>query len=267
MTANTAAQTALSFHPSWEVSKQEFYVYQYHLLQLDPLEESQLSIAGVKLEAYEEFFSITSLIRSTVSKPIQFEMLQLLLLDENQEVVARETFDMERFGELPPNTARPWRFIFGVDTLLEGKDIPSGNWTIAFELKKKNEHVLDLDPSWKEGLTPEQTKRLEQMVQNMPPMGANELNMMGLEASLNPAGDLKISLLIRNGSLNNIKLEQVPLTVEDAAGDIVAAGVFKTESLEVKGNTSKPWSFVFPKEMVKKENPDFTSWRVYPPQG
>ncbi|KZZ85025.1 accessory Sec system S-layer assembly protein [Bacillus sp. SJS] len=267
MTTSTADQTALSFHPSWEVSKQEHYVYQYHLLQLDPLEESQLSISGLKLEAYDDFFSITSFIRSTVSKPLQFEMLQLLLLDENQEVVARETFDMEHFGELPPNTARPWRFLFGMDTLLEGKEIPADSWTIAFELKKKNEHVLDLDPSWKEGLTPEQTKHLEQMVLDLPPMGANELNMMGLEAALSPAGDLKISLLIRNGSLNNVKLEQIPLTVEDAAGDIVANGLFKTEGLEVKGNTSKPWSFVFPKDIIRKENPDFTTWRLYPPQG
>lgn len=267
MTEKTAAETTLSFHPSWNLSKPEFYVYQYHHLQLPPLEESQLSISGIKLEKYDDFFTVTSFIRSTVSKPIKFEMLQLLLLDENQEVIARETFDMEHFGEIPPNTARPWRFIFSMETVLNNKEIPEEGWTIAFELKQKNSHALDLDAAWKNELNDEQTKKLEQLVQNMPPMKQNELNIMGLEAGYQAEGGLKVTLLIRNGSLKNVKLEQIPLIVEDASGDIVANGLFKTAGLEIKGNTSKPWSFVFPAELIRKENADFSSWKVYPPQG
>ncbi|MFY4775107.1 accessory Sec system S-layer assembly protein [Metabacillus sp. RGM 3146] len=265
MTADTKLKTALSIHSDWDISKQEQYVYQFHLYQLPELKENQISITGFKLEEYDDFFTITGFIRSTVPQPIKFEMLQLLLLDEEQQVVARETFDMERFGELPSMSARPWRFIFDHDSLIDGKTVPSSGWTIAFELKSRNEHKLDLDESWKNSISQEQTAKLQQLVQNIEPVKPNEVNIMGLEALLTEQKDLHVTLLIRNGSMKNIQLEQLPLVVEDATGEIIARGAFQTAGLEVNANTSKPWTFIFPKELLNKEEIDLSAWKVYPP--
>lgn len=265
MTAETNKKPVLSLHPEWEISKQEQYVYQFHLNQLPDLEENQLSITGFKIDEYDEFFTITGFIRSTVPQPITFEMLSLLLLDENQEVSARETFDMERFGELPPLSARPWRFIFDKETLLEGKEIPKEGWTLAFELKKRNTHRLDLDASWKESISKEQTAHLEKIVENLKPLNQNEVNLMGLEAVFTENRDLQVTLLIRNGSEKAIQLDQLPLVIEDASGDIIARGVFQTGGLTVKENTSKPWNFVFSHTLLTKEEIDLSRWKAYPP--
>ena len=63
-----------------------------------------------------------------------------------------------------------------------------------------------------------------------------------------------------------MKLEQLPLVVEDASGEVIAKGTFKLNQLEIKANTSKPWIFIFPKERLLKEEIDLSKWKVHPPK-
>ena len=46
----------------------------------------------------------------------------------------------------------------------------------------------------------------------------------------------------------------------------IAKGGFNLDQLEVKANTSKPWTFIFPKELLLKENMDLSKWKAYPPK-
>ncbi|MBW9234195.1 SLAP domain-containing protein, partial [Leptospira santarosai] len=54
--------------------------------------------------------------------------------------------------------------------------------------------------------------------------------------------------------------------VLDANGNIVAQGAFMIDQLKVNANTSKPWTFLFPKEMVINKDPDMSKWTVRVPQ-
>ncbi|MRX72161.1 accessory Sec system S-layer assembly protein [Bacillus lacus] len=263
MTEHAAVNTTLSLHPQWELSKQEEYVYQFHHQQLLPMKENQINITGIKLESFEDFFSVTAFVRSTVSEPLKFEMLQLLLLDAEENIVARESFDMYQFGDLPANSSRPWKFFFPASSIEEGKKVPEEGWVLAFELKKKQEHKLDLGEN---AFSEEQSRNLQALMEKMPPVKQNEVNFIGLNAGLAPSKELHVTLLIRNGSLNDVQLEQLPLMVTDAANDVVAQGVFQLKDFTVKANTSKPWSFVFPTALLRKEEPDLSSWRVTPLQ-
>lgn len=271
LTTNTV-ETTLSIHPSWNITKQEQYIYQFHLNQLEPLKENQISIAGIKLEEFDELIYVTALIRNTLSKGIKFEMLDLLILDEDKKVVAKETFDMEEFGEMPALSCRPWSFVFQKsDWQNDPNQEPTSleNWQIAFELKKKpsETHQLQLEPSWEENLSQERKEHLKQLVEKMPPLKQNEVNIMGLEAKMNEENNLVVTLLIRNGSLKNINLEQLPLIVEDASKEVIAKGVFTLNNLEVQANTSKPWTFIFPSELISNHKPDLSTWKVYPLTG
>lgn len=269
MTTNQVVETTLSIHPDWDLSKQEMYVYQFQHQQLEPLKENQISISGLKLNEFDELIYVTAFIRNTLSNAVNFEMLDLIILDGEKQVVAKETFDMEKFGELPAMSCRPWSFVFeksnwrddNAPTKLE-------NWQIAFELKKKPSdiHQLDLEASWEEKLSKEMKDHLKQLVDNMPPLKQNEVNIMGLEAKINEEQNLVVTLLIRNGSLKNIKLEQLPLVVEDASKNVIAKGVFTLDNFEVLANTSKPWTFIFPSHLLLNNKPDLSSWVVYPPK-
>ncbi|MGG3887948.1 accessory Sec system S-layer assembly protein [Metabacillus fastidiosus] len=269
MSTTNQIETVLSIHPDWNVSKQEMYVYQFQHQQLESLKENQISISGLKLEQFDQLIYVTAFIRNTLPNAITFEMLDLIILDENKQMIAKETFDMEKFGELPSMGCRPWSFVFERENWnVEEEPTKLENWQIAFEIKKKpNEiHELELDTSWEDKLSKEMKEHLQQLVNNMPPLKENEINIMGLEAQMNEQRNLVVTLLIRNGSLKNINLEQLPLIVEDASKNVIAKGVFNLTNFEVRANTSKPWTFIFPSDLILNANPDLSSWKVYPPK-
>ncbi|MGQ0514496.1 SLAP domain-containing protein [Bacillus sp. D-CC] len=95
---------------------------------------------------------------------------------------------------------------------------------------------------------------------------ADEMNFLGLQAARKENGDLHTTLLIRNGCKDNIQLEQLPLHIEDATGAVVVKGAFTLPNLEIKANTTKPWSFVFPASSILKEDMDLSSWKALVPQ-
>lgn len=258
-------KTSLSFHPDWDLSPQERYVYQFYHQQLPALKPNQISISGMKLIEYNEGFVVVAFLRNTLSKPVRFEQIDLLLLNEDGQPIAKRRFEMDTFGELPPFTARPWRFLFEAEDKLVDQ-IPQEGWKIAFELKQKPKHALELEKSWETALSEQQKTHLRNLVEHLPPLAAGEINFMGIEAKIDENKNVVITLLIRNGSDKNIRLEQIPLVVEDASGDVICKGVFHLENFEVKANTSKPWSFVFPPSLLLKEAIDLSKWKVYPPK-
>jgi accessory Sec system S-layer assembly protein len=258
-------KTTLSIHPDWELSNQEKYVYKFKHEQLPPLKPNQISITGIRLLEYNDGFVVVAFLRNTLAKAVRFEAVDLLLLDEAGQAIAKKQFELDGLGELPAMSARPWRFLFSNEDKLVEK-MPEDGWKIAFELKQKRQvHQLELAESWENQISPVQKEHLEKLVGGLPSLNPGEVNFMGIEVKFTPEQNLAATVLIRNGSDKNIQLEQIPLIVEDAAGDIVCQGGFKLEQFEVKANTSKPWTFIFPKELIQKAEPDLSRWKVYPP--
>lgn len=248
----------LSLHPSWNVPAEEQYVLQFLNNELPPLKPNQISLSGISWSKEVDGIVVSAFVRHSLPKSIQIGRVPLLLLREDGSVLARKEFDLRELGELPPKTSRPWRFIFGHDTL-RMDEIPSEGWKLAFELKPK--HRLELDKSWEEALPKTEKEALRRLVDELGPPKAGEVNFFGLQAVV-ADGELRVAVLIRNGSDKTIYLEQLPLQVEDAAGDVVAQGGFKLDRLEIKANTSKPWTFIFPPSLVQKEEPDFSHWKL-----
>ncbi|MFJ7745066.1 accessory Sec system S-layer assembly protein [Peribacillus sp. NPDC097295] len=263
--AEDAVYTTLVFHDESDFSKQEKYVYQFHHQQLPSLKPNQISISGVKLSRFEEEVMIMAFIRNTLDKAVRFEVVDLLLLNENGQALAKKSFDLSEMGEIPAVSCMPWSFLFEEEDIMA--KIPDNGWKIAFELKNQapQEHELDLAPTWKEQLSNAQRENLQQLVAGLPKLNQGEVNFMGLEAAFKENDQLAITILIRNGSDKGIKIEKLPLIVEDADGDQVCQGGFSLDNFEVKANSSKPWTFIFPGDLVKKKNPDLSRWKVYPP--
>lgn len=254
-------KTELSFHPSWNVSIEERYYYQFLHNQQRPLKKNQISLSGIDLKQVPRGYVVTAFVRNSLSRPVAFTPTPLLLLGPNNEVLARKVFDLSELGEIPPCCSRPWKFLFEQETL-RTSELPLVDWKLAFELPKQKHHSLDLAESWEKSLAAEDKQKLQALVQSLQPPKPGEVNFMGLQAQQTEQGDLHVTLLIRNGSDKNIHIEQLALQVHDASGDIVASGAFSLDHFEVKANTSKPWTFIFPKSLVTKENPDLRSWKV-----
>lgn len=261
---NEDFDTKLSIPSQWNMTDEERYVYAFHNTQSPQLKKNQISIYGMELlRPAQKNIKITALIRSTVVEPIQFEETTIVLSGSNNEPLARKDFDLQNLGTLPPNSARPWEFDFSEKDFLNDIDMtqPIENWSLGFELKPK--HQLDLEESWAKSVAPETRTALEKIVEDAPKLKPGEVNFMGLSAKMKDDNQLVITLLIRNGTDKHVNLEKIPLAVKDASGEEVARGSFTLDDFQVKANTSKPWTFIFPETMVSNKNPDLSRWQTY----
>ncbi|MDQ0244823.1 accessory Sec system S-layer assembly protein [Bacillus fengqiuensis] len=256
----------LSFHPDWDIKEEDRYVYQFLNNDCEPLKPNQLSLSGLELQRNEMtgVVTVNALVRSSLNRPIKLEEMALVLLGPEKELLAKKSFDLSELGELPAASSRPWNFVFEPSTV-KVDELPESGWTLAFQLKPA--HQLDLEESWEQALPEEEKEKLKDLVEKqLTPPGEGEVNFMGLQIRHDDNQSLHVSVLIRNGSEKDVTFQQIPLIVEDASGDIVATGGFRLDEFRVKAYTTKPWTFIFPKELVQKETMDLSTWKVYPKQ-
>lgn len=255
--------TSLSIHPNWNLPKEKEYVFRFLNNDLHPLKPNQISLSGVELGQDEKGIQVTAFLRNSLSKGIKLEKVELLLLDVDQTVLARKEFNLEELGEIPGESSRPWMFIFEKETIVKTA-VPSEGWSLAFNVSSLQPHRLDLDQKWDDSLPQEEKNKLETVVASLPELKPREFNLMGIQAKFMDNGELATTILFRNGNPKSVQVQQLPLEVIDANQEVVARGSFVLEQFEVKANTSKPWTFIFPADMVTKTDADLSKWAVRP---
>lgn len=257
-------QTPLSLHPEWNISQEQMYVFRFLANDLAPLRPNQISLQGIDIDVVEGRWLVKAFVRSTVEQMIEIGEVGLILLDQEGKMIAHQKFDLSALGDIPSNTARPWVFEFHPENLFinDVEKLPEDGWKLAFDLSSMREHQLDVDPRWRGELTKEQTEALEEVVSRLAPLPERQLNFTGFLIE-EYEGGYAASIFIRSSHPKAMNVEKLPLQLLDAKGEVAAEGSFHIEpALEIQPNTSKPWSFIFPKATVTKENADFSRWAV-----
>lgn len=258
--------TPLSLAEDWDISQEQLYVFQFLSNDLEPLKQNQLSISGIDLEQDEQGNTVVkAFVRQTLDEAIELGEVELLLLDEKGELIASQRFDLSELGTLPARTARPWVFVFNKENV-EVDEVPEENWTIAFNVESMMPHRLDLDEAWEKALSQEQKDSLAKVIEGLPQLQPKEVNIIGFQITEQEDHSLAVSLFVRNGHTKRINIEQMPLEILDANQKVVAKGSFDLAPLSVKANTSKPWTFIFPQEMVDLQGADLSRWVAKIPQ-
>lgn len=260
--------TELSIHPDWSIPQEQEYVFRFLNNELSPLKPNEISLSGIEIVNNNEEVVCTAFVRSSLNQTIELGTTMLLLVGEN-EVYGRKQFNLAEIGHLPPQCSRPFQFVFEQKDLYKPiADIETEVWGLAFDLREQEEHTLDLAESWEKTLADEDKEKLRSMVESITPPKPGEIQFVGIQSKFIDGEKLQVSILIQNGTEQNIKLQQLPLVVEDASGEIVAGGGFMMDDFEIKANTSKPWNFVFPPSLLTKDPSkiDLSKWRAYPPQ-
>lgn len=259
--------TSLSISPDWKISKEQEYVLKFLSNDLPPLKADQLSLSGIDIELEKRTgnWNVQAFFRSSLDRPMTLGKAELLLLDGDSQVLAAQEFDLSELGAIPPLSNRPWVFQFGQDNIA-APEVPAENWTLAFNVQSLVPHSLDLDPAWEEALPEEQKNALSAIVNDLPALNPREVNITGFQSKMTQEGNLAASVFIRNGHTQHIQLEKLPLEVLDANGQQVVSGSFNLDNLMVKANTSKPWTFIFPKDMLQIQEPDLSRWTARVPK-
>lgn len=260
--ADDTVETKMYYPDYWDLTTKDRYVYQYYHRKLPKLKKGQISISGMKFLEVDGEMVVEAFIRNTVPKAVKIQAVDLVVYDENDQLAAKKRFSLDQLGELPPFSCTPCRFLFLAEDRVSEAAV-SDKWKILFEMKTDSkEEVLDLDPSWEEKITQENKHHFETLLKNLPPLGPKEVNLYGAELNFLDNQSLQAIILIRNGTSQNMRLDQLPLTVEDADGDIVCQGLFKLPPLTVKPRAAKPWVFVFPPDLTLKKEADLSKWRI-----
>ena len=260
--------TKLSYHPEWNVPNEQQYIFKFLANELQPLKPNQLSLSAINIE--EDMMSgnwnVKAFFRSSLNQALELCQIELIILNAQGERIAAQVFDFKALGTIPAESARPWVFTFNKESI-DTTEIPGEGWQLAFNLISLRGHQLDLDESWKKSLPKEQQEALANIVKDLPKLGKTEVNFTGLQMKLQENGNLAASIFIRNGNDKAINLEQLPLEITDANGQQIAKGSFKMEPvLTVQPNSTKPWTFIFPAELVNAENADLSRWTARVPQ-
>ncbi|GAA0336698.1 accessory Sec system S-layer assembly protein [Bacillus carboniphilus] len=242
----------LSFHPTWKLTPEQQYVFRFLNNDLAPLKPNQISLSGVELNQGQDELEVTAFVRNSLPKEIQIHEIELMLLDENDQVLARHFFNFDEIGKIPAHSSRPWVFKFPKSSVT-ANELPEENWRLAFNLNTMRKHQLDLDPAWKEKMSDEQVEQLRAIVHKLPALGKTEFNLTGIEMKKLSEGQLAITVLLRNGNSRDVTISKLPLQVAGGDGQVVARGQFELPDMVVKANTSKPWTFIFPPNLVQLE--------------
>lgn len=266
-TGSDEIETALSFHPEWNVPQEQEYVFRFLSNELEPLKPNQISLSGIDIDvdAATGNWLVKAFFRSSLDQQISVGEVELMLLDEEGKTLASAEFDLKELGDIPARSARPWVFPFTAENIF-AEEPPAENWKLAFNVQSMVPHSLELDSAWEEGLGEEQKKALAEVVEGLPKLKPREINISGFQIKEDNNGGISASVFVRNGHSKSVNIEQLPLELIDATGDLVATGSFKLNPLSVSANTTKPWTFTYPKELIQKESPDFSRWTVRVPQ-
>ncbi|MGE7842258.1 accessory Sec system S-layer assembly protein [Lysinibacillus sp. NPDC093712] len=259
---NRDVVTKLSFHPEWDVPQEQKYIFNFLANELEPLKPNQLSLSSISIEDEPRTgkWLVRAFFRSSLAEAIELGEIELFIMDKNDELIASKKFDFKALGTIPAESARPWVFEFEKSTI-KVDEVPEDGWKIAFNLVSLRGHQLELDPSWEQQLPAAQKEELAKIVNTLPKLGETEVNFTGLQAKLEDNGNLNVSIFIRNGHNKAINLEQLPLEIIDATGKQIAKGSFTMDPiLTVQPNSTKPWTFIFPAELVDAQQADLSRW-------
>ncbi|WP_313238204.1 accessory Sec system S-layer assembly protein [Sporosarcina ureae] len=261
-------ETELSLHEQWSLTQEQEYVFRFLANELEPLKPNQISLSGIDidLEPANGSWLVKAFFRSSLDEAITVGEIELLLLDEEGNTAASAKFDLNELGEIPARSARPWVFVFEKKDQL-AEEIPATNWKLAFNVHSMMPHQLELAPTWEEQLPAEQKEALANIVSDLPKLKPREVNIAGFQIQSQDDQTIAASVFVRNGHSKQINIEKLPLELIDATGELVARGTFDLNPpLSVKANSTTPWTFIYPKELVKKEEPDFSRWTIRVPQ-
>lgn len=251
--------TKIFFPPHIIIGEEDKQYYEKKHDLLPEMEENQFQISGIEMITQNGEIIVPTFIRSTVSKPVTLKSPTILLVDDQFNTIAKTRIDFDKLGVIQPNSTTYWNIIFPKESV-EVKDLKRiKSWSLAFEENTK--HRLDLSEFRPNAISPDAKTQLEAIIKESE-LSDNELSLMGLSAKRSQQDGLEITLLVQNGTKNNLDIKKLPLNFYDASGELAAQGTFELKDFVVYANTSKPMTLIFPKSGILKSTMNLESWSL-----
>ncbi|MGO0063624.1 SLAP domain-containing protein [Brevibacillus fluminis] len=258
--------TELSLHPGWEerLDGEKKYALRFLQAELPKMPVGTVGVTGFSLIPEEEGITVALFFRNTTEHPARFENLTLsVFLDDR--LFAKHQCDLTNMGAVPSGTSRPWEVFFPKESFVDD-NFSFARWKVMMDVGSRK-HVwpthLDLDPAMEARMTERQKDKLEYMVNNLPSLEPDQVEIVGFDLGKTKDGSIVIGALIRNATVHEYAPETLKVNITDAVGDVVVKGTMDMSKVRVKPHTSRPWIVVFPANIVRKPNADLREWHLH----
>lgn len=256
--------TEVSIHPEIEdrISKFQKDCLIDEIESLPPIKEGDVNISTDFIFDIGDKYEVSIFIRNGLQKPINFENVPFLIVDKDNQVLGSKIFNLREVGEIPPCSVRPWKIFFDKSEInLEEKNLKE--LKIVFDTRIKAEKTVKIQfENLPEGIQGEPRRKFEKFLENLPLLREGQVSMSTYDVTRNNDDSISTTIIIRNGSNNEIKVEKVPLTIIDANDNTVAAGLFYLDNVTISPRKAKVYNFSFSKEEIMIEDLDLSSWKV-----
>lgn len=227
------------------------------LERFEPIKENDINIStsyvfdlGDKLEA-SVFF------RNALNRKINFDKVPLSLVDNNGNIITNEIFSLRELGDIPPNSARPWKLYFSKENITLN-DTPSSEWKVVFG---KNVQALNTVKvtyeDMKDNIDVVMKNHFQSYLESLPLLKKGQISINTYNAMLSDDEKINIVILVRNGTNKKVKLEKLPVTVYDKDKRVICSLYLDLKFLEVNPSKAKLYKLVINFDREKYSEYDF----------
>ena len=233
------------------------------LAQLPPIEDGQVSINGVYTFDMGDKIEVNVYLRNGLTKQINFHKVPLVIINQKGEVLAKQTMDMHDFGILPPLSARPCKVYFDKENVFVDT-IPMDDWKIQFEksISAINTVKVELE-DMPENIDRDLKNSFVKFLAKLPLIRSGDVNIEVFKTLKCMDNSISIVFLILNGCDKIVKLERLPILIEDEQGEVVAKGLFDIENVSVNPHKAKIYDFTITEDYIVKKDYDISNCKVY----
>ncbi|MGK0469397.1 SLAP domain-containing protein [Clostridium sp.] len=233
------------------------------LSALPALEDGQVSIDGVYTFDMEDKIEVSVYLRNGLSKQINFDKVPLVITNKNGEVLAKQVMEMRKFGTLPPLSARPYKVYFDKANLLVS-EIPMNDWQIQFDKSITAMHTLKVEfEDMAEDMDSDLKNSLILFLSKLPLIKYGDVNIQLFRAIKRTDNSIFMTFVISNGCDKIIKLEKLPILIEDEQGETVVKGIFEFENVSVNNHKAKAYDFIITKDYILNKDFNLDNCKVY----
>lgn len=260
---NENVELQLSLPEQYEniVSDVQKEIMNEELEEFVPIKENDINVATTYVYDDGEEIEAKVYFRNGFTRKVNLEYLPLLLVNSKNEVLAKKVFDLREMGDIPSLGARPWKVSFPKSEVDMNKFSPS-DCKVIFDaqIKAVNYAKIELEP------LPESMQELKAVFENylkeLPGIEKGNVSVTNFNIALSNEGKILVTLMVRNATDKNVKVEAIPVTLKDENNNIAAAGLFNLSDFEVPSMKAKICTLAFDTELNLTETISLDKWNV-----
>ncbi|KOC47287.1 SLAP domain-containing protein [Clostridium botulinum] len=254
----------LSFEPEREqiISKVQKEIVEEELKSLEPVKENDINISTTYVFDMGDKLEASIFFRNGLLNSINFDKVPLTLIDSKGKEILTEIFYLREVGNIPPKSARPWKLYFNKKDI---SNLPNTleKCKVIFSSDIKALSTVDTEfENIPQNINMNLHKKFNEYLKALPIIEKGQITFNTYEVKLKDDSSIVITIIVRNGTKKNIKVEKLPIALYDANDKKICSVTLDINNLTVSPLKAKIYNLVLNFDPEKYLEYDFEKLSV-----